>query len=108
MTTLASRPRRRRRLQSNTLAVLLVAPAVIDRAPRRLTAPELIDAGDVDDRPRGDSLPIEELPIEDAKVLTADLGDLRERISFPVSDALPAWRGSGAAGDEAHEQDDAD
>src|SRR6187431_809080 len=53
----------------------LVAPAVIDRAPRRLTAPELIDAGDVDDRPRGDALPIEELPIEDAKVLTADLGD---------------------------------
>lgn len=76
----------------------LAAPAVIDRAARRLTAPELIDTDDDD----------HQLPIQDAKVLTADLGDLRERISFPESDALPAWHGSGAAGDEAHEQDDAD
>ena len=81
----------------------LAAPAVIDRAPRRLTAPELIDGGDVIGE-----LPVDAGRMDDAKVLTADLGDLRERISFPVSDALPAWRGSGAAGDEAHEQDDAD
>ena len=47
----------------------LATPAAIERAPRRLTAPELLDAVDVE-------------PVEPAvPALTADLGELRGRIT---------------------------
>ncbi len=61
----------------------LGAPAVVDRVPRRLTAPELLDG----------TLEPHEDPVEagdgkadtDGTLLSADLGDLRERIA-PLAD----------------------
>jgi DNA recombination protein RmuC len=58
----------------------LAAPTIVEKTPRRLTAPELLD-GTLD-------LPDAPIPLQDAEGaasvdgrLTADLGDVRERIS---------------------------
>lgn len=57
----------------------LPAPAIIEKSPRRLTAPELLDAAL--DRPDTAHLADAEGAASDDVVLTADLGDVRERIS---------------------------
>jgi DNA recombination protein RmuC len=58
----------------------LAAPAIVDKAPRHLTSPELLDGiVDRDDGPSAISGATD--PSTDAALLTADLGGVRDRIA---------------------------
>jgi DNA recombination protein RmuC len=62
----------------------LAAPALVEKAPRRLTAPELLD-GTLDREQMTLGPTDTEAAASDDALLTADLGDVRERIA-PAAD----------------------
>jgi DNA recombination protein RmuC len=58
----------------------LAAPTIVEKSPRRLTAPELLDGTlDLEDRPGGRT--DAEGPATGVVLVTADLGEVRDRIS---------------------------